>query len=196
MMSPTPRPCSRGSSSVPLWSLIKPTTRTEFAPISGPKAPLPTSPTAPIGLGSPGGKRLCIASATISNASLTSSSSTAGSLPATISLALASLPSSNSQPCGFGFEQLSPRPSVPLIPKFASEVAARVCELRNRDTSLLVEHDLLRKPVSTFRDHALGRRGETRELRVGRLLPLEQIGLIGHVIILEVQAQLVQLSLL
>src|SRR2546421_9349321 len=24
--------------------------------------------------------------------------------------------------------------SVPLIPKFASEVAARVCELRNRDT--------------------------------------------------------------
>src|SRR5882724_5831790 len=25
--------------------------------------------------------------------------------------------------------------SVPLIPKFASEVTARVCELRNRDTS-------------------------------------------------------------
>jgi hypothetical protein len=29
-----------------------------------------------------------------------------------------------------------------LIPKFASEAAARVCELRNRDTSLLLEHDL------------------------------------------------------
>src|SRR5947208_8311535 len=26
--------------------------------------------------------------------------------------------------------------SVPLIPKFASEVAARMCELRNRDTKI------------------------------------------------------------
>src|SRR5262249_43423599 len=31
---------------------------------------------------------------------------------------------------------MSPRPSVPLIPKFARECAARACELRNRDTSL------------------------------------------------------------
>ena len=29
---------------------------------------------------------------------------------------------------------MSTRPSVPLIPKFASEVAAKVCELRNRNT--------------------------------------------------------------
>src|SRR5215472_14914256 len=45
---------------------------------------------------------------------------------------------------------------VPLLnPKFAVGFAASVCELRVRGTSLLLEHDLFRKPVSTFRDHAL-----------------------------------------
>ena len=31
--------------------------------------------------------------------------------------------------------------SVPLIPKFASEATATVCELRNRDTSLAGTYD-------------------------------------------------------
>src|SRR5205085_2547807 len=35
--------------------------------------------------------------------------------------------------------------SVPLIPKFASEVTAMVCELRNRDTSSLLA--FLRRPI-------------------------------------------------
>src|SRR5262249_55189700 len=102
------------SSRVRLWSLIKPTTRIESAPISGLRAPFPTSPAAPIVGGSPGGQRPSIASATMSNASSTSSSSTVGSLPATISLAPPSLLSSNSQPCEFGSDQLSPRPSTTL----------------------------------------------------------------------------------
>src|SRR6516165_10992743 len=76
MTSATPRPCSRGSSRVPLSLLTKLTTRIASAPISELKAPFPTSPTAPTAGGSPGGQRLFIASATMSNASSTSSSST------------------------------------------------------------------------------------------------------------------------
>src|SRR6516164_8699836 len=111
MTSATPRPCSRGSSRVPLSLLTKLTTRIASAPISELEAPFPTSPTAPTAGGSPGGQRLFIASATMSNASSTSSSSTAGLPPATISLAPPSSLSSNSPPCEFGFDQLSPRPS-------------------------------------------------------------------------------------
>jgi hypothetical protein len=43
---------------------------------------------------------------------------------------------------------------------------------RNRDTSLLLAHDLFRKPVSTFRDHALdgfvGKPNRSRVERRGR----------------------------
>src|SRR6516162_10507623 len=115
MTSATPRPCSRGSSNVPLSLLTKLTTRIASAPISELKAPFLTSPTAPIGGGSPGGQRPFIASATMSNASSTSSSSTAGLPPATISLAPPSSLSSNSQPSEFGSDQLSPRSSNLLI---------------------------------------------------------------------------------
>ena len=136
MTSPTLRPCSRGSSRVRFSSPIKPTTRTESAPKSELRVPFPTSPAAPTAGESPGGQRLSIASATISNAFSTSSSRTVGSPPDTISLAPRSSPSSNSQPCEFGFDQLSPRPSALRFSKFVPECAALYHELRKPGTSL------------------------------------------------------------
>src|SRR5437867_1184100 len=47
--------------------------------------------------------------------------------------------------------------SVPLIPKFASEITATVCELRNRDTSRSLT--LAQKLVRRLHLRALGRPG-------------------------------------
>ena len=139
MTSPTLRPCSRGSSRVRFSSPIKPTTRTESAPKSELRVPFPTSPAAPTAGESPGGQRLSIASATISNAFSTSSSRTVGSPPDTISLAPRSSPSSNSQPCEFGFDQLSPRPSAADL-KFLHRVPrVRLRNFKSKSGTRIIE---------------------------------------------------------
>src|SRR5258706_33715 len=66
------------------------------------------------------------------------------------------------------------RASVPLIPKFASEVTATVCELRNRDTRDLPSHPELDGAVVAGRQVAIARqRPQWEELRIAVVAQIE-----------------------
>src|SRR5436305_11771694 len=65
--------------------------------------------------------------------------------------------------------------SVPLIPKFASEVTAMVCELRNqRDTSDFPSHPKLNGAVVAGRQVAIARqRPQREEFRIAVVAQIE-----------------------